>query len=488
MKTLLFFSFLFSQIALEAQNTRFTKLFSKESNIVVNQLVELPNKDLLAIISDYTATPMKKKYSKVIIMKADGIIKDSAVFIHQNKNFIIYQLVPTNYGYCILGEMEENNQVYFWNAKLDKRLAITTQHFEELRADASGISTSSYAFTKDSSIVAMLMMTYNNGSALANAAAKIDYVGTLIRYETLWSIGSLPNSIVVRSDSLGYLMFGGEVIATDTAFNIKHKKTLAIMDYTTRIAFLQLQPTFFKKNDTTFLCAGRWTKYNGRNQKDLVFLVVGLKGENRFYKTIGAIRDTDYVQAVDKSLDTTKDGRFIYWGGTYNFDFLNAYYPNFNSNFILTKMDTAYQNVWQKKYGGDAYYFMRGVLATSDGGCAMYGLRYDFNTVPKTDGIIIKVDGDGLVTSTTIIPMPQESIIAYPNPSNGQLHFKKEDPSVSSRFEVNIFDISGKLVFQKKETDLTETFDLSYLSEGNYIYQIKQQAQIISIGKWVKIK
>jgi hypothetical protein len=72
--------------------------------------------------------------------------------------------------------------------------------------------------------------------------------------------------------------------------------------------------------------------------------------------------------------------------------------------------------------------------------------------------------------------------------SNGLLNFKKGDPSVSGAFEVNIFDISGKLVFQKRETDLSETFDLSHFAEGDYIYQIKQRAQIISVGKWVKIK
>jgi hypothetical protein len=487
MKASLFVYFLFFQVALEAQNTRFTKLFSSENSGMVNPLIELPNKDLVAVITDFLLTPTKTIYSKIITLRADGTIKDSVVFNQSNRNLQINQLVATSYGYCILGEMEENNQVYFWNAKLDKQFGIVSQHFEQLRSDVFSITTSSYSMTKDSDIIALLLMGYGQG-ILTNSLVKINNSGTLISYTNLQNVRTLPNSIVVRNDSLGYLLLGTEIIATDTSFNVQHKKNLAVGEYLTRVAYVDLEPTYLKKNDTTFFCAGRWADYNGRRTRDLMFLVVGLKGENKYYKSIGAIRDTNCNQAVNKSADTTKDGRFIYWGGTYNFDFLNPLYSRFNSNFILTKMDTAYQNVWQKKYGGDAYYYMRGVIATSDGGCAMYGLRYDFNTVPKTDGIIIKVDGDGLVTSTTIIPMSQSSIIAYPNPSNGQLYFKKEDPSVSSRFEVNIFDISGKLVFEKKETDLTETFDLSYLSEGNYIYQIKQQAQIISIGKWIKIK
>jgi Secretion system C-terminal sorting domain len=485
MKATIFFLF-FLSVTLSAQNTRFTKLFYAENSGLVNPLIELPNKDLVAVITDFKLTPTQKIYAKIITLKADGTIKDSVVFNQLNKNLQIHQLVPTDYGYCILGEMEENNQLYFWSAKLDKQFGIVSQHFEQLRSDVFDATISNFAFTKDSSIIAILRLSHNTGFSFAGA--KISNSGVLNSYVNLQNMGTLPNSVVVRNDSLGYLLLGLDIIATDTSFNVLHRKNLAVQEYGTRIAYVSLEPTYIKKNDTTFFCAGRWTEYNGRRTNDLMFLVVGLKGENKFHKSIGAIRDTNYAQAVNKSADTTKDGRFIYWGGTYNFDFLKPLYSPFNSKFVLTKMDSAYQNVWQKSYGGDAYYFMRGVLATSDGGCAMYGLRYDFNIVPKTDGIIIKVDGNGVVISTTTIPMNQSSIIAYPNPSNGLLNFKKGDPSVSGAFEVNIFDISGKLVFQKRETDLSETFDLSHFAEGNYIYQIKQQEQIISVGKWVKIK
>lgn len=64
----------------------------------------------------------------------------------------------------------------------------------------------------------------------------------------------------------------------------------------------------------------------------------------------------------------------------------------------------------------------------------------------------------------------------------------KETPSVLERFDVSIFDISGKLVFQKKGTDLSEMIDLTHLAEGNYMYQIQQKDVIKAIGKWVKVK
>ena len=131
---------------------------------------------------------------------------------------------------------------------------------------------------------------------------------------------------------------------------------------------------------------------------------------------------------------------------------------------------------------------MFGLLTANDGGCLMYGYRYTHDVPKKFEAYILKVDGNGIITSTTTIPISQESITAYPNPSTGQLNFKKQDPSVSGTFDVNIFDISGKLVYQKKETDLTETFDLSHLPEGNYVYQILREGRIISVGKWEKVR
>jgi hypothetical protein len=483
MKALLITYLFFFQITLDAQNTSFTKLFSKENTTVIPSVIELLNKDLVFILNDYTPNSSIRYRSKIFTTAANGTIKDSVIFSNPNRMLQIQQLIPTNYGYCLLGEMDENNQVYFWNAKLDKQFNIISQHFEILPTGVDFISITGYSITKDSDII---IMSFTGRTLIANFVGKINHLGSLIRFERLRNVYTFQTNIISRTDSLGYLLLGNEVIATDTSFNVKHKRNIGIEN--DNVATLDVEPTFMKKNDTTFYCGGRLTNYLRRRTRDLAFFTTGLKGETKFLKTIGAIRDTSYLNAYLKTIDTTRDGRFIYWGGTYNYDLVKRYFSLYHSTFVLTKMNAAYENVWQKQYGGEAYYFMHGVLATSDGGCAMYGVRYDYNGLPKTDAIIIKVDGNGVVTSETTISMPQESITAYPNPSNGQLHFKKEDPSVSSRFEVNIFDISGKLVFQKKETDLTETFELSHLSEGNYLYQIKDKEQIISIGKWVKIK
>jgi hypothetical protein len=466
---------------LKAQNITFTKQLSGAISKDPVNVQELPNKDFLVIVNEYPSQNGSKTFTKLYFLSPNGGLKDSITFIDSLKSLEIAKLIPTNYGYCLIGQMRQNELAYFWNAKLDAQFRIISQQFTP--TNSYRIIMLNYTITKDSGIAIIIPLVDD----YTHNAAKINKQGELTMYNPTKINYSIPTSIFERKDSAGYLLLNYyEWQTTDSVFNIKYRRNLNVFNTSNNYS-PNLQPTGLRKNDSTFFYAGRWIQINGRRNRDLVFMVINKLGDPKYVKTIESAGDTSYRQAGINCIDTTKDGRFIYWGGTYNFDSSNPPFSLNNAPFILTKLDTAYRIVWQKKYGLGANCPMEGVLATSDGGCLMYGYRYDYNSVPKVDAYLIKVDGNGVVTSTTSIPILHESIIAYPNPSNGQLHFKKEDPSVSRTFELNIFDMSGKLVFQKKETDLSEIYYLNYLATGDYMYQIKQKEQIISIGKWVKI-
>lgn len=482
MKILLSILFLFPNL-LVAQTPSFIRQFSGETDKESTEMIELPNRDLLMITRENRLATNAKMHSKIYLLNESGQLKDSLLFADSVRSLVISKIIPTHYGYCLLGEMRENNLTYFWNAKLNAQFSIISQQFT--LTDSYGITSINYTIIKDSEIVVIIPLSSPSTGQFSYNKAKINKNGALINYYDSVLHLALPTNIFEKKGFSGYLMltnFGW--IMTDTAFNIRNQ--ISIKTDRSTHGLINLQPTGLRKNDSTYFYAGRWGSRNGRFNRDLFFMVIDTLGQIKYFRTIEAGGDTSCTQGVFTGIDTTKNGRFIYWGGTYNFSFVG---PSFSLNqapFILTKLDTAYNIVWQKKYGGDAYNLMFGVLATSDGGCVMYGRRYDYNNIPKLDAYIIKVDGNGLVTSETAIPINQESITAFPNPSTGQLNFKKETPSVSSRFELTVFDISGKLVFQKKETDLSETLDLSHLSTGNYIYQIKEGEKIKAIGKWVK--
>jgi hypothetical protein len=247
MKTLISIYLALSVFALNAQSTSFTKHFLKNNTIVSPFVIELQNQDLLAVIRYYVPNSTLQFASKIVRMNANGIILDSVSFSHSSKSLYIQRLIPTNYGYCLLGEMKENGQPYFWNARLDKQFNVVSEHFEPVRQDVS-LDIGDYAFTSDSAIIVVIMTQYQFYSE--TTAAKISNSGVLINYKNLPSIKTLPYSILNRNDSLGYLLLGIEITATDTAFNVLHKTNLTLNDQT---ANLGLQTTFLKKNDTTFL-------------------------------------------------------------------------------------------------------------------------------------------------------------------------------------------------------------------------------------------
>ena len=288
--------------------------------------------------------------------------------------------------------------------------------------------------------------------------------------------------MITMQDSARHLLFNGDKIwSVDSNFNIVHTVNMPYVDS----LVYSFYPTVLRLTDTTYYIASKGFD-RVTSKRTLYFSEMTLSGRFNRLRLMG-VEDTSEQIAIKHSLDTTKNGD-IYIGSTFNYPVTCQNHPfcSDTSFFVLHKMDKRLNTIWKKRYGKNGLFIMYGLISTSDGGCLMYGYRYLQTVEQKLEAYIIKVDGNGLVTSETTIPIAQESITAFPNPSTGILNFKKEAPSVFSRFELSVFDISGKLVFQKKETNLFETFDLSHLSTGNYIYQIKHGATIKAIGIWVK--
>ena len=71
----------------------------------------------------------------------------------------------------------------------------------------------------------------------------------------------------------------------------------------------------------------------------------------------------------------------------------------------------------------------------------------------------------------------------YPNPSNGTL-FLSAAPLSTTPF-VEIFDITGKKIFQQKVVAGVNQFSLSTLRSGYYVIRIVDGEDII-VKKWIK--
>jgi Secretion system C-terminal sorting domain len=70
-----------------------------------------------------------------------------------------------------------------------------------------------------------------------------------------------------------------------------------------------------------------------------------------------------------------------------------------------------------------------------------------------------------------------------PNPVTTDLTIEMPD-NIGS--EIQIFDITGRLVWQQKINASIQTLHLPPLPSGAYVYKILQQQQVLKTGKLVK--
>jgi hypothetical protein len=197
------------------------------------------------------------------------------------------------------------------------------------------------------------------------------------------------------------------------------------------------------------------------------------------------IGDHDTVEWTGrwKNLDYI-DTNNIYVGGIHNFCEFEI--CNQISWFSLTNMDSSLNVRWEKFYGGNAYYVLWGIKATTDGGCIMYGSIYDSATqVNERDIYVIKVDQNGLVgiDDKKLNPLAHDAIV-FPNPGSDYLNIES-GPQISGA-QFRLVTLNGTQVISKFLNERMIKIDAQSLSSGTYLWEIIFKGGVIENGKWIK--
>jgi hypothetical protein len=184
---------------------------------------------------------------------------------------------------------------------------------------------------------------------------------------------------------------------------------------------------------------------------------------------------------------TMLDYNSIYTGGIgYNvstFAECNLLHPKV---FILSNYDSLLNNRWTKYYGSDtACYYMMDLDATEDGGCIMAGTILSPNSNPnKTDVIIIKVDSDGLITSTNKPGIRAMEAMVYPNPGNDYLILQTGRQNIGAIFTLH--NLSGQKLIAQTVNSASQHFSATGLPSGTYVWSLHKGNSVIETGKWIK--
>lgn len=291
-------------------------------------------------------------------------------------------------------------------------------------------------------------------------------------YEGIYDIIPYPNS-----DSLilfTFINFDGsdflrQISILSEEFDIISTYTTEIMGYVGSIK---------SYNDQEFLITG------GVDSKIDDFLAI-MKYNQNFemvqYKYFGH-QDTSIYPAVTKSL-TFLSPNNIFIGSTVNVQ--PFAFPIENSYISLYNLDESLNLKWQMYYGGDAYYLLKSIEATTDGGCIILGQIYEHRADGpfERDIVVIKVNPDGTITSIDgEAPIPVKNAIIAPNPGQNylQLHTGMY-PAL-----LKVFNINGQVVLEEDIHQNTTTINTSSLKSGTFVWKLIKDGELVETGKWVK--
>ena len=146
-------------------------------------------------------------------------------------------------------------------------------------------------------------------------------------------------------------------------------------------------------------------------------------------------------------------------------------YNNGGSDYWLSYLDSSGNIIWERNAGGSGFDFFYYGILSSTGKIIMCG-NSDSPNNGDVSGYHGGVGGDiWLVAFNDIYTFVNENsldldIKVYPNPFNDKLLCKLNLPGVS--FTVNVFDVSGRIVYSSSEMGENFEVDLAFLSSGFY--------------------
>lgn len=316
--------------------------------------------------------------------------------------------------------------------------------------------------------------------------------GELIRqnYEFDTQISTRIFDMIEKKDASGYY------VLNDGLIDSNYTAAANVMSLNSKFEVLShvfipnsISNTYTLKwhSDTTYLvCGNKAQDTFGKEKKtqddDIAVAIVDTLGKAIKIKYIGQADAVD-ISGLYSSLDYSADNLSIYVAGTN--DYVYTYFPVTPSKIILSKLDKELNTTWEKFYGGDIYYILMDLMPTSDGGCLLVTNTYNYNKqIEEYDLQIIKVDAQGNLETSIIEPQIETSeLFLFANSSN-ELNIRTAIQHLGGKFY--LYDISGRLVKQKKILAVDSQINTSELQNGVYIYKYSFNGEIAEKGKWLK--
>ncbi len=485
MKHSLLYLFLLLPSYILGQNSNFVYSTAYAQKHSINHVIETKDKNYIIILNSFSDT-----LSPRLLIKLNRNGQPIKTLLLKKDNYALYtqRIIELDSTILSIGNAYDfqSQQTLMFIGKTDKNLnAISLS----LHPVPDGLQNINYDFDRDSNIIIGGGIQFKRYFVPRLFGAKLDKRGNFLSFTVKTPVDTFGftspyfgffDAFKVMKDSAKYVFFDGHrMIVVDTSFNALQTIDMPRVDS----VYWGLNPSVLRLNDTTYYVSTYYNNIIDRGT-DLYFLKTTLSRQVKIFKSFGS-KDTTERSNDFIGLDTNRLGEF-YFGGTFNDRRTSDNYPFIQdtSQFVLYKLDKNHNLLWTKRYGQNGIYEMKGLTATSDGGCLMHGYRYNHNTIPRTEAYLIKVDGNGLVTSETAIPLSISTLQLSPNPGNGfvQAHL----PNTWQSYDFRFFDYSGRYMKSVRLDYPNKDLDLSDLNSGLYIFHVFENGKIKHTGKWLK--
>lgn len=167
------------------------------------------------------------------------------------------------------------------------------------------------------------------------------------------------------------------------------------------------------------------------------------------------------------------DFGYIYAGGIKNLKGMQWPFQQEPSWIRVNKLDTELNIIWEKHFGGDAYYHVNCVTATSDGGVILSGFKTYPNQAPLMNLLVIKLKPDGTV-SLDENPAEERSsdISIFPNPATTVTWLQLPENIVLEKARVELYSSSGRQLYKAQPTSYFHKIETADLFKGLYLVRL----------------
>ena len=395
-------------------------------------------------------------FEDALLIKLDdtGNLVDSNRIVNPDGACELIELVRiSDSSFAAFGNYMIGEDSHLWFVKFDLDLSILINKKIPVEYPLASLETHAIQDIQNDFIIASAYKISDNN--LDIVIFRINQNGMLITARVFQDpILNFPTEIIFDSLNNIYKVFilhpyqrvSPSLLNLDTNFNIINQAP-----YFTE--YIDDQNSAKWLNDTSYILTGKYV-YDGQ------FFLGALKVSH------DSVIDTSFFgkeniidwPGIHDNLD------YVYPGSIYYVGFQSPFIPNnfieSPSHIMVNKLNSDLKLSWQKYFGGDAYYMVKSILATSDSGVVIASSRYDYLTQNmERDVHIFKVNKNGLITGVdNAYETGDFKVRVCPNPFKKEtcLHLQFNNPG---SVKIIISDIQGKRI---------KTLHDSYMSKGEY--------------------